>query len=1156
MRRSMIAAWRCLLAASSLWAWGAYAQEPVPEGMARIIVEVDTMPSSTLGVHMLLDSKAESFGGAYSEYSLPSDVTSSSNWRGREAFYDTNFDCRIPAEASVSDSIPTGLLNGQADTLDIPAGTYDYILVYFWSGSYMGYVNGDSERAADDAVFEAGHSYKFHINASSMLTYWPPYGISVTEAVLPEWGHDLGKDDEVAVKVVNMGLETIHSFEAGYSVNGADTVFEKVECDLPSGDTMVYVFTQNPDFSDFGLLDIEFLVRMEGDDDASDNALSATLYHPAVRSIPFHDDFESADSLNHWQTEDLSGNDHSGDWRQSMNTGKGALETNGFLNSTCYSTPAALYLISDPFRIEAGIQHASFYYTGGSVSSPEQIELFYGYSSDISTMTRAGGVSSIFTPVMYGPPQLQSFGWEMAVFNIDFKQDSVYYFAIGLTTEGSGSHSVYIDEFGIDTGRYNILPDFELVSLVLPPSACGMGVDSVGAVVRNAGRAPMAGFSMECQVKGLDTIYFETQDSVQVGEMRTFWFDEKVDFSEERAYELLVTGTCPKQDIYDNDTLETIVYHYAPVAEFPYLADFTDSEGDARNEWYADTADKWSYDSENRWTASLNAGMIHSRCMELQEGVYRIALRYKAGYGESYYQMYDNFRVGIQAVGDTAKICVLDRKQQNTNTETISFDTVFEVTQAGTYTFYVDPYDAPYLALAGFGVEEAFYNDIRLEEFASATLLPVMPVSQIHTTHVFSASIRNRGWNVPQNPRLVLSAGDAEGMETAISDSIPFALPMAEVGAVLEVKAEALSDSVDEYPDDNSLSIRVSVSDSVMATDQAVIGHPVEGYFVSAPVGNLYTIMVPDTLTSITFSFAGTDAADSMSFCLYAVHIDSNKQMILGDTLYEHRFRMPKDAGLTTLALPSLPLMPGTYFAALVNARANSGYMTDSAEDGFFYSAAYTGVLDKEEGRGNMILRLNFGPERSPYALADLAVYQISGPEDSTRMSATEEITAQVVNYSDAAVSDVDVIWNVDGEERMETVDIAGATAVTLVQTVDFSALGSHSVTVEVIWPNDPDTTNNVMRKDFMCMERSGNEEMETPEVKVYPNPASSEVHVHSTLALTRIELLDAKGWIRCMWNGASCRVKMEVDGLPAGMYLMRMETEKGVVIKKIVVND
>ena len=1155
--KRILATLRRLFVALPLLGWGsAYAQDPVPEGMARIIVEVDSMTGSNMGVHMLLDSEAGSFGGAYSTYSLPSNITSPGNWRNREAFYDTTFDYRIPAEASVSDSVPTGLLNGSTAVLDIPAGTYDYILVYYYMGGYMSYVNGDKEKNADDAVFETGKTYKFHVNGSSMLTYWPPVGIELLEAVLPEWSHSLGSGDEVSVRVVNTGMETLETFRAGYSVNGADTVWEEVSCNLASGDTLTYTFEQNPDFSTMGTLSIDFIVEAEGDADLSDNRLSASLYHPAVRAIPFHEDFESSDSMNHWQVEDLGGNSYAGNWRHSLINGKGALESNGFVNSSCYTTPAALYMVSDPFRIKAGVNHVSFYYTGGSVSNPEQIDLFYGCTPDIGSMTKAGGVSSIFTPVMFGPPQLQTYGWEMAVFNIDFAQDSVYYFAIGLTTEGSGTHSVYIDEFGIDTGRYNILPDFELVELVLPHSTCEMGVDSIGAVVRNAGRAPMAGFSMACRIEGFDTLSFESQDSLPVGEMRTVWFSEKVDFSEEGAYELLVTGTCPKQDIYDNDTLTTIVYHYAPVAEFPYRADFTDAGGDARNEWYADTADNWSYDSEGRWAASANAGMIHSRCMDLEEGVYRIVLGYKAGYGESYYQLYDNFRIGIRAVGDTANICLLDMKQQNTNYLEVSFDTVFEVTEAGAYTFWLDPYDATYFALASFGVEEAFYNDIRLEQFFSSTLVPVMPVRQINTTHVFSASIRNRGLDAPENPRVALSAGDAEAVEMPVSDSIPFALPTAEAGTMLEVKAEALMAATDEYPEDNSLSIRVAVSDSVMATDQAVLGRRISGYFVSAPTGNLYTVVLPDTLTSFTFSFAGTDGTDSLTFRLYALQGDTNGQMWLGDTLAEYRFRMPREAGLTTVGLPSLSLMPGTYFAALIDPRQTCGYMSDSLADGCFYSASYTGSIGKYENQGNMILRLNFGPERSPYVEADLAIHSISGPADSTLMTAEEEITAMVVNYANVDVSEVPVLWVIDGEERTETVDIAAATAVSLVQEADFSALGEHEVSVKVLWPNDPDTTNNAMQKTFVCVERSSNESAESIDARIWPNPASSLVHVQVSVPVERLEILDSKGAVCHVWEGRSECVELNVEGWSAGVYLLRVETEKGLVIKKVVVND
>ena len=1147
---------KCLYLLPLFYCGMGQAQESVavPEGMARIIVEAEAMPGF-LGVQMLLDSKAESCGDSYQTYSLPSNVTNPRDWRNRASFYDTTFDYRIPGEASVKDSIPVGLVNGTSDTLDLPAGRYDYILVYFNPSGYMYYVSGD-EKVGDDFLFEEGKTYKYSFNSNATLTYWPPFSISlVKEAMLPRWSHDLGTDDSVSIKVINTGLEPLTAFEAGYSVNGADSVREMVSCHVASGDTLEYVFKQNPDFSAVGLLDIAFFVQMDADTRTEDNAFATTLYHPAVRNIPFHEDFGHNDSLLHWQTEDLRVGNASNRGTARIDMSDGALESKGLLVMRSNTDSSAFYLVSDPFQIEKGFQHVSFYYSGGSVSNPEQIGLFYGSASDVATMQRGGSVSSIFTPSKPMPWLPKEYGWEKAVFNIEFEEDGVYYFAIGLTTQTGSSHEIYVDEFAIDTGRYNLIPDFELLSLILPNSTCGMQADSIGATVRNAGGVPMPGFEMAYSVNGGAWKSFFTTDTMQVGEMRTFYFDTMVDFSSVGVYEVVVAGSCNGQDVFDNDTLRATVYHYDPIAEFPYEADFSDPQGDARKEWYADSASKWTYDAEGGWSASRNAGMIHSRCLDLQAGVYRINLRYKAGEYEvtSGYRVYDDFSIGLGVSGASDTSVLIDMRSRLTNNQLVDFDTVFELTEAGTYVFWVDPYNAGHFALASFGLEEAFYNDIRLETFSSATLASVMPAAQMDATHTFAASFSNRGWNEVSNPMLAMYVEDT--VEVAFSDSMPFVLSQIPAGTELEIHAVAVMDSVDEYPEDNHAVIRVSVTDSVMATENAVAGKEVKGTFSAMPTGNTYALVKADTLTSFTYGFMGrSGSADSLAFLLYEARKQEGR-FYVGDTVLDFRFRMPGDTGVFTQPIPSLPMQPGLYFASMVTPLGgNPGFMADSMADGRFYSLQRD-VLSVVNGQGNMMLRLNFGPERSPYVVADLAVFRISGPEDSTLMTDNEEISAQIVNYSNVAVQGVPVLWSVDDKEFRDTIDLEASTAVTLNQTVDFSALGSHQVEVSVLWPNDSDTSNNILARTFVCVQKTDNENIEESRLLVYPNPASTLLQLKSNFKMENVSLFDSYG--RCLFDRriGSDVLEINVEEFPAGAYFLRVVGTGETIVKKIIVN-
>jgi hypothetical protein len=71
-------------------------------------------------------------------------------------------------------------------------------------------------------------------------------------------------------------------------------------------------------------------------------------------------------------------------------------------------------------------------------------------------------------------------------------------------------------------------------------------------------------------------------------------------------------------------------------------------------------------------------------------------------------------------------------------------------------------------------------------------------------------------------------------------------------------------------------------------------------------------------------------------------------------------------------------------------------------------------------------------------------------------------------------------------------------------------------------------------------------------EIRVYPNPATGELHVtsHSSL-VTTIEVFDMYG----RKQNAENRKQNEIDisELKAGIYFIRIQTEKGIIAQKII---
>jgi hypothetical protein len=86
--------------------------------------------------------------------------------------------------------------------------------------------------------------------------------------------------------------------------------------------------------------------------------------------------------------------------------------------------------------------------------------------------------------------------------------------------------------------------------------------------------------------------------------------------------------------------------------------------------------------------------------------------------------------------------------------------------------------------------------------------------------------------------------------------------------------------------------------------------------------------------------------------------------------------------------------------------------------------------------------------------------------------------------------------------------------------------------------------------------------------VKIYPNPASEALQITSSEKMQSISMYDSKGDMVIRWEGDKGRHEeggtrgqgegekrsMSLKGLAPGLYLVRVETEKGMVVRKVVV--
>ena len=76
------------------------------------------------------------------------------------------------------------------------------------------------------------------------------------------------------------------------------------------------------------------------------------------------------------------------------------------------------------------------------------------------------------------------------------------------------------------------------------------------------------------------------------------------------------------------------------------------------------------------------------------------------------------------------------------------------------------------------------------------------------------------------------------------------------------------------------------------------------------------------------------------------------------------------------------------------------------------------------------------------------------------------------------------------------------------------------------------------------------------PLIDVYPNPTQNYLNISSPddLHITRTELLDLQGTAHTLVHENTSQVRLDLSGYPAGLYFVSIHTEKGSVVKKVVV--
>ena len=101
-----------------------------------------------------------------------------------------------------------------------------------------------------------------------------------------------------------------------------------------------------------------------------------------------------------------------------------------------------------------------------------------------------------------------------------------------------------------------------------------------------------------------------------------------------------------------------------------------------------------------------------------------------------------------------------------------------------------------------------------------------------------------------------------------------------------------------------------------------------------------------------------------------------------------------------------------------------------------------------------------------------------------------------------------------------------------------------------------PFTAKDNPDEDYVCVTLVGNQEHKNNQsfqVNIFPNPAEDKVSINSSEAIRQIDLINYTGQTVLLKQMNDKEVTLNMNGLKPGIYIAQIKTEKGIMIRKVV---
>ncbi|MDR0371599.1 MAG: T9SS type A sorting domain-containing protein [Prevotellaceae bacterium] len=601
-------------------------------------------------------------------------------------FYEA-LSAKMPANADPTLDYSQGLVNEEhAVLLDLSErNTFDVIFagvdsIYYYLPNY-GFSNPAPEALQDNLTCEDKWLYFFDYSywTAPQLVSIPPFEIEAIALETTPSSAELGHEP-VTLTIMNTGNQPLTSIDFYLKIDGGVEIHESfttpADSTLDMGEFLTYTFAAKADLSATGKYTIEARAEVANEYSPSNNSLTVDRERTTVGALPFFDSFD--EELSNWAIIDRNGTNEygSGAWVPRLVYDEEWNETYQAMYQYAEDRPGDDWLrTTRPYHLEQGAYHISFLQYALDETLPEVLNVYYGTSPDVASMTLLKGftVTNVVT--------LKN------IVNFEAPTAGDYYFAFQAASTAD-MFGLGIDDVEIAAGTLTPQPDLWLYQTVFDgyPS-CELPGSAVVTVV-NLGdiSADITSFDLKYKLNDGAWQTKTVNEPLPAGAIMPVVIDG-LDLSAVGMYTLTVTDVLENQITDTNDEAVATIEKTASVAALPYVSNFS-NDSDV-SEWVVTTQNGWS--AEDGYYSPDFGGALISRCIELQPGDYVLSQTFKAG---TYFELFDmylygNYSIRMGAPGTdpsewTDTIASAERLYFPNDT-TANFE--FSVEEAGNYVF-------------------------------------------------------------------------------------------------------------------------------------------------------------------------------------------------------------------------------------------------------------------------------------------------------------------------------------------------------------------------------------------------------------------------------------------------------------------------------------